>query len=177
MDDCKWSEKRYNEIKKGVSPFLKSCGYNLERDIHFLPVSGLTGDNFIEPSKHFNWYKGPSFVQILNDLKIPKRKADDPLRVPILDKMQDQGTILFGKVESGTMEVGDQLCIQPNEIPCQVEKIWNCKEELVPHACPGENVKMRIKINEENEININRGSIVGEMENRPAVTQMFEAKL
>jgi peptide chain release factor subunit 3 len=47
MDEpsVKWSEDRFNEIKKNLTPYLKSCGFDNDKDIVYVPISGLTGDN------------------------------------------------------------------------------------------------------------------------------------
>ena len=77
---------------------------------------------------------------MLDDLPVPPRDEPAPLRVPILDKMVDRGTVIFGKVESGTIKLGDLLRLMPSGISCQVQTIYNGKEESVPYAKPGENV-------------------------------------
>jgi len=77
-------------------------------------------------------------------MEIPKRNPQGPLRIPILDKMNDRGVIVFGKVESGTVEIGTKITIAPSLIPGQVVNIFNSKEELVRYAKCGENVKLRL---------------------------------
>jgi peptide chain release factor subunit 3 len=67
-----------------------------------------------------NWYKGPYLLQVLDDLPVPPRDENAPLRIPILDKMQDRGSVIFGKVESGTVKLGDGVRLMPSGISCQV---------------------------------------------------------
>jgi peptide chain release factor subunit 3 len=66
-----------------------------------VPVSGLNGDNLKVPLAQnvCGWYKGPTFIEILDDLELPHRDAEGPLRIPILDKMKDRGVVIFGKIE------------------------------------------------------------------------------
>ena len=40
-----WSQERYDDVEKRLTPFLKQCGYNVKRDVQFLPISGLKGTN------------------------------------------------------------------------------------------------------------------------------------
>jgi hypothetical protein len=40
-----WSQERYDDVEKRLTPFLKQCGYNVKRDVQFLPISGLKGSN------------------------------------------------------------------------------------------------------------------------------------
>jgi len=122
MDEpsVKWNKDRYTEIIAALKPFISSCGYDPEKDCTFVPISGLNGDNIKEPlNKNVcNWYTGPTLLEILDNLELPPRNPDGPLRVPILDKMRDRGTVIFGKVESGTVKVGDQLNVMPSNLLC-----------------------------------------------------------
>jgi len=63
MDDksVNYDQKRYEEIKKEVSDYLKKVGYNPEK-IPFIPISGWVGDNMIEMSENMKWYNGPYLV-------------------------------------------------------------------------------------------------------------------
>lgn len=117
MDEpsVKWSKDRFNEILTSLKPFIASCGYDPEKDCSYIPISGLNGDNLMEPVKPTvcNWYQGPTFMDILDGFELPPRDPEGPLRIPILDKMKDRGTVIFGKIESGTVKLGDQLCVMP----------------------------------------------------------------
>lgn len=103
MDESsvKWSKERYEEIKEALTPFLGTAGFDVEKDVFWLPVSGISGDNIKDrvDKKVCNWYNGPSLIEILDDLEIAKRDPEGPIRIPILDKMKDRGIVIFGKVE------------------------------------------------------------------------------
>ena len=59
LEGGKWSQERYTEIVAGLTPFLKSCGYNPKKDIIFLPMSGLLGHNLKDrvPASICPWWK------------------------------------------------------------------------------------------------------------------------
>lgn len=120
MDEpsVKWSKDRYSEIIRDLKPFIQQCGYDPEKDCEFVPISGLNGDNIKDPVAKgvCSWYSGPTLLEILDELELPPRDPDGPLRIPILDKMRDRGTVVFGKVESGSVKVGDQLAIMPTNL-------------------------------------------------------------
>lgn len=84
MDDksVNWDQKRYEEIKKEVSDYLKKIGYNPDK-IPFIPISGWYGDNMIEKSQNMGWYNGPTLIEALDNLDEPKRPKDKPLRIPV----------------------------------------------------------------------------------------------
>jgi len=59
-------------------------------------------------------------MEILETLPLEKRFPDGPLRIPILDKMKDKDLIVHGKVENGTIKLGDKLAMMPSGVPAQV---------------------------------------------------------
>ena len=67
----------------------------------WVPVSGLTGDNIVEvvSPTTCNWYTGPTLIDIIDNIELPHRDPNGPIRIPILDKMKDRGVVIFGKVE------------------------------------------------------------------------------
>jgi peptide chain release factor subunit 3 len=103
MDEAsvKWSKDRYDEIKQSLTPFIMKCGYDIEKDITWIPVSALGSENLKDPvdKKLCNWYNGPPLLDIIDQLEPPKRDANLQIRIPILDKMKDRGVVVFGKIE------------------------------------------------------------------------------
>lgn len=84
-----------------------------------MPISGLTGINLVDPidPKLCDWYKGPTFVEILDILQLEQRHPNGPLRIPVLDKMKEKGLTVHGKVENGTIRIGERLAIMPSGNP------------------------------------------------------------
>ncbi|KAM0856263.1 hypothetical protein ACQ4PT_049234 [Festuca glaucescens] len=80
----KYSKSRFEEIVEEVSTYLKKVGYN-PKNVPFVPISGFEGDNMIERSTNLDWYKGPTFLEALDQINEPKRPSDKPLRAPVLD--------------------------------------------------------------------------------------------
>jgi len=113
MDDCKWSKARWDEIQAGLNPFLRKTGYS-ESDVVYIPIAGLTGENIKEKTDKCNWYNGPCLLDILDEIKLEPRFPTGPLRIPILDKMKDKDLIIHGKVENGTVKLGDKLAVMPS---------------------------------------------------------------
>ena len=90
--------------------------------------------------------------------------------------MIDRGVIVFGKVESGTIKLGELLRLMPSGISCQVQTIYNGKEQCVPYAKPGENVKLRLNI--ENEDRVNKGDVICLRDQQIVpVSELFEAEV
>ncbi|MCD9639328.1 hypothetical protein HAX54_023768 [Datura stramonium] len=86
-----------------------------------------------------------------NVKKVPPRDPNGPLRMPIIDKFKDMGTVTGGKIESGSIREGDNLLIMPNKAAVKVLAIF-CDEDRVRHVGPGENVRVRLSGVEEDDI-------------------------
>uniref|UniRef100_A0A672GIB5 G1 to S phase transition 1 n=1 Tax=Salarias fasciatus TaxID=181472 RepID=A0A672GIB5_SALFA len=143
MDDptVNWSLERYEECKEKLVPFLKKVGFNPKKDIHFMPCSGLTGANLKDPVPECPWYTLPNFT----------RSSDGPVRLPIVDKYKDMGTVILGKLESGCISKAQQLVMMPNRHTVEVLSLLSDDVET-DDAGPGENLKLRLKGIEEEEI-------------------------
>merc|ERR1712154_89327 len=155
MDDptVDWDESRFDEIKEKLNPYLKKVGFNPKTDLFYLPVSGLTGAFLRDESAREScpWYTGPSLVQYLDGITPVSRAADGPLRIPVVDRYKDMGTIVLGKVESGSVARGDQVMLMPNRSVVEVMQLWSDEEET-ERANPGENVKVKLKGVEEEDV-------------------------
>ena len=89
-------------------------------------------------------------MEILDNLPAEPRNAQAPVRIPVLDKMKDgPRTVVFGKVEQGTVRLGDKLCISPSQLPCQVLNIVNDKQQQIEYGRPGDNVQLKVSYLEE----------------------------
>ncbi|KAK1282195.1 Elongation factor 1-alpha C [Acorus calamus] len=155
MDDptVLWSKERYDEIESKMVPFLKSSGYNPKKDVQFLPISGLLGANIADrlDSKICGWWKGPCLFEVLDAVEVPLRDPKGPFRMPIIDKFKDMGTVVMGKIESGSIHEGDSLLVMPNKANVKVLALF-CDENKVRRAGPGENLRVRLSGIEEEDI-------------------------
>jgi len=127
LDTVEWSESRYLDIKQKMLTFLsKQAGFR-EKDITFIPCSGLTGENLCgAPSSEqlTNWYKGSTLIQAIDALKTPERAVEKPFRMSISDVFKGQsGVSLTGRLEAGLVVREDRvLCSPLNEI-CYVKGV------------------------------------------------------
>ncbi|GAB2232289.1 hypothetical protein Droror1_Dr00011321 [Drosera rotundifolia] len=155
MDDptVNWSKERYDEIESKMIPFLRSSGYNVKKDVQFLPISGLIGTNMKTrvDKKTCPWWNGPCLFEAMDVIEVPLRDPNGPFRMPIIDKFKDMGTVAMGKVESGSVREGDALLVMPNKVQVKVLAVY-CDENKVRRAGPGENLRVRISGLEEDDI-------------------------
>jgi len=157
-----FDEKRFNEVKDEVGKLLKMVGYKLE-EVPFVPVSGLMGDNLAKPSEHLKWYKGPTLLDALNNLKVPQKPTNLPLRVPVQDvyTISGVGTVPVGRVETGVMKKNDKIIFQPANVSGEVKSIEMHHEE-VPEAYPGDNIGWNVRGVSKKDIR--RGDVCGHVE-------------
>ncbi|KAF0773960.1 eukaryotic peptide chain release factor GTP-binding subunit ERF3A-like [Aphis craccivora] len=155
MDDSTvlWSKARYEECRDKILPYLKKLGFNVAKDLTFMPVSGQTGlglkdqvDESICP-----WYRGPAFIPFIDNLPLLNRSSDGPFIMPVVEKYKDMGTVLMGKVESGQARKTQTLVLMPNRTTVIVDQLWSDDEE-VTLVGPGENIKVKLKGVEEEDV-------------------------
>ncbi|KAL4151210.1 hypothetical protein PRNP1_008159 [Phytophthora ramorum] len=145
MDEANWGPERFDECVGKLRPFLRTCGFAVKRDVSFIPVSGLHGDNVkvcVDKAKA-PWYEGESLIDHMDTMHIGDRNPDGPTRVPILDRYADRGTIALGKVESGILKTGQKVLLMPTNATAIVNQVY-INELPVRTAKPGENVTIRL---------------------------------
>ncbi|PWZ38738.1 Eukaryotic peptide chain release factor GTP-binding subunit ERF3A [Zea mays] len=178
MDEptVKWSKERYDEIEAKMVPFLKSSGYNVKKDVQFLPISGLVGTNMkTRMDKSIcSWWDGPCLFEVLDRIEIPLRDPKGPVRMPIIDKYKDMGTVVMGKIEAGTIREGDSLLIMPNKSHVKVIGL-NLDESKVRRAGPAENV--RVKLSGVEEEDVMSGFVLSSVANPVGAVNEFIAQL
>ena len=158
MDDSSvnWEKTRYDECVNKLRPFLKRCGFKIKKEVKFMPISGLSGANVqdeVDP-KLCPWWSecvksgennttDSTLIGLLDNLQIKGRDATAPLRLPVLDRYTDRGTIAMGKVESGLLRPGKKVTVMPTRQEYKIDAVW-ANEEEVSSARPGENVLVKL---------------------------------
>ncbi len=104
--EVKYSEAKYNEVKEELTKLLKNVGFKVDTQVVFIPISAFKDDNIDKPSPNMPWFKGPTLLQALDNLKVPEKPTGKPLRLPIQDvyTITGIGTVPVGRVETGQAE-------------------------------------------------------------------------
>ena len=120
----------------------------------FMPCSGFTGANLKDRvNKNVcNWCSGPSFLEFLEKLPDFEWPFDKPVKILVSERYKDMGTIVIGKVESGTVRIGDKFTLMPNKQPVKVMGILGSDEQEANTCRAGENVKLKLSGVEEDEV-------------------------
>jgi bifunctional enzyme CysN/CysC len=125
MDLVDYDEKIFNDIHLEYSKFLKEI--NIEPK-HFIPISAREGDNMVSISDKTPWYKGLTVLQAFDDFKKKAADYEQDVRFPVQDiykftQAKDDRRIVAGRVESGTINVGDEVLFLPSNKRSKVAKI------------------------------------------------------
>ncbi|MGC2035624.1 MAG: translation elongation factor EF-1 subunit alpha, partial [Thermoplasmata archaeon] len=171
-----YSEKKYNDLKEEVTKLLKNVGFKIEQQVVFVPESAFKDDNINKASPNMPWYKGPTLLQALDNLKVPEKPTDKPLRLPIQDvyTITGIGTVPVGRVETGRFKVGDKIIFMPGGKSGEVKSI-EMHHESVQVAEPGDNVGFNVRGVDKNDIR--RGEVAGPASNPPTVVESFIANI
>lgn len=178
MDDptVNWEKSRYDEIVGKLTPFIKASGFNI-KDVSFIPVSAYTGANLKDQvdKSVCPWWSGQALLDYLDTMPMVDRKLNAPVMIPISEKYKDMGTIIVGKVESGLLRKGDTLLLMPNKNEVEVTAIYNEMEDEVNQALCGDNVRIRLRGVDDEEIS---PGFVLTSPNKPVhAVRQFEAQL
>src|SRR5215471_9289075 len=154
MDLVDYSKSVYYRIEADYRDFLAKLGI---RPLKFIPIAAREGLNLIKPIVGVaDWYSGQTILQALDDLASPGSEKDGPLRFAVQDVYRfDDRRIVAGRVESGTIKVGDYIIFSPNNKSANVASIekWNS-----PHrdqALAGESIGITLS----EQIFVERGHI------------------
>jgi elongation factor 1-alpha len=166
MDDkfVAYSHDRFNEIKQEVSRYLKQIGYH-RANVQFIPISALKGDNLIERSSNMPWYDGPTLIQAFDNLIPPEKHVNEPLRICIKDIYEiNDAVIPVGKVMSGVIKPGMNLCIAPLNKIVQVVSIQQ-QHKFISSAQHGDTIGFHVSgVNRED---LKSGYVCGGAEYNP----------
>jgi len=174
--EVKYSETKYNELKEEITKLLKNVGFKVDRQVVFLPISAFKDDNIDKASPNMTWYKGPTLLAALDNLKVPEKPTDKPLRLPIQDvyTITGIGTVPVGRVETGKLTIGQKIIFMPGGKTGEVKTI-EMHHETVPEAIPGDNVGFNVRGIDKNDIR--RGEVAGPASNPPTVVESFTANI
>jgi bifunctional enzyme CysN/CysC len=171
MDLANHSETRFKQIESEFRGFLKGVGVEPKL---FIPIAAKHGDNIASRSANTPWYIGPTVLDALDEFKRTDVPKDQALRLPIQDIYRfDQRRILAGRIESGTLNVGDRLLFSPGNKISTVKTIerWNAPE--AKSAGAGESIGVTLT----EQIFVERGSIAALETAPPYELTQFKARL
>ncbi|KAH1010471.1 protein HBS1 [Dendroctonus ponderosae] len=127
LDTVSWSKDRFDEIVQKLKSFLRQAGFK-ENNVNFVPCSGLTGQNLIQPpteNEILEWYDGPCLIEAIDKFTSPARPVIKPFRFSVNDifKGTGSGFCVEGRIETGLINIGDKVMICPSKDQSAVKTI------------------------------------------------------
>ncbi len=175
MDLVGYDEDIFQSIREEFTQFAAGLGI---RDITYIPVSALHGDNIVEKSDAMPWYYGPPLLRHLEDVYIANDRNLEDARFPVQyvirphsDEHHDfRG--FAGQISSGIFRKGDPVIIMPSGRRSTISQIYTLDGELEEAIAP-----MSVTIQLADDIDISRGDILVKPDNTPEVSSEFEAMI
>lgn len=159
MDLLDYSEEKFNAIVEAYRQLAAQLGL---KDVHFVPVSALLGDNLVYASESTSWYQGEPLLTILENLpsvdEVSHSNADFYFPVQLVVRQDADKADDFrgyqGRIERGSVQLGQTIRIEPNGLTAKVTEIITPKGE-VTQAVAGEVITLRL----DRDIDISRGDL------------------
>jgi sulfate adenylyltransferase subunit 1 len=170
MDLVGFKEGTYLQIKKEIENFVSKLNV---KDMFFIPISALLGDNVVDKSESMNWYEGPTLLYVLENIHISSDENLIDCRFPVQyvirprdDKFHDYRGYA-GKIESGMFKPGDEVKILPSGFLTKIKEIEGQDNKKINEAFPPMSVSIRL----DDHLDISRGDMLVRENNLPIVSQ------
>ncbi len=171
MDLVEFREEIFRSIRAEFLEFAEKLGF---RDLQFIPLSALEGDNVVRPSARTPWYDGPSLLEHLETVPIgDDRNLTDfrfPVQYVIRPNLDFRG--FAGQIASGVIRRGDPIQVLPSGKISRVKSLVTYDGELDEAFAP-----MSVTVCLEDEVDVSRGDLLAHPDNIPGTFRRFEADL
>jgi bifunctional enzyme CysN/CysC len=173
MDLVDYAERTFRNIVDDFSVFAAQIGL---KEVTFIPMSAVKGDNIIEPSAAMPWYHGSTTLMgYLETVEIDDaRMQREPFRLPVqwVNRPNLDFRGFAGMVASGVIRTGDRIRVQPSGKQSTVARIVTRDGDL-PQAVAGQSITLTLT----DEIDISRGDVISTIDTPAEVADQFETTL
>ncbi|MBT8254150.1 MAG: sulfate adenylyltransferase [Flavobacteriaceae bacterium] len=172
MDLVDFSQDAYLNV---IEQFEEFSSKLLVRDIRFIPISALEGDNVVNRSVKMDWYKGAPLLDTLETMHISSDINKIDGRFPVQTVLRPQNDShrdyrgYAGRIASGIFRVGDEVTAMPSGFTSRIKSIDTFDESLSEAYAP-----MSISMTLKDNIDVGRGDMIVRSNNKPEATQDLE---
>ncbi|MHA7099843.1 sulfate adenylyltransferase subunit CysN [Roseivirga pacifica] len=175
MDLVDHSEEAFEKIKSDYKDFAAKLDV---KDIRFIPISALNGDNVVNRSENMPWYEGATLLNTLETIHIASDYNHIDGRFPVQtvlrpksDKYHDYRGYA-GRIAGGIFKKGDEVTVLPSGFTSKVKQIHLMEEEIEEAFAP-----MSVAMTLEDDIDLGRGDMIVKTGNQPNVSQDVDVML
>ncbi len=175
MDLAGYSQEPYEGIRSAMTEFTAQLGF---RDVQYVPISALAGDNVVEGSANMPWYGGGTLMQILETIDVTSDHNFTDARFPVqyvIRPMSDEYhdyRAYAGRVTGGVFRKGDEVVVLPSGLRSRIRSVDFYKASL-PMAFP----PMSVTLTLDDDIDISRGDMIVKPDHMPVAGQDHEVML
>ncbi len=175
MDLMDYSEDVYNDV---IHQFESFSSKMLIKDVRFIPISALLGDNVVNRSEHMDWYQGAPLLHTLETLHISSDTNKIDARFPVQTVLRPQNEThrdyrgYAGRIASGVFRLGDEITVMPSGFTSKIKSIDTFDGVLEEAYAP-----MSVSLTLEDDIDISRGDMIVRSNNKPQASQDIEVML
>jgi sulfate adenylyltransferase subunit 1 len=169
MDLVDYSEEVFEKIKADLEAFASKLNV---KDIRFIPISALHGDNVVNKSEKMPWYQGETLLYLLENIHIGSDQNHIDCRFPVQYVIRPQSTEFHdyrgyaGRIAGGVFKPGDEVVVLPSGFTSKIKSIDTYDGPLDEAFAP-----MSVTLTLEDDIDISRGDMIVRPNNQPEVSQ------
>jgi sulfate adenylyltransferase subunit 1 len=173
MDLVDYKQDVYNKLVKDLEAFSAKLE---TKDVRFIPISALKGDNVVHRSEKMDWFEGATLMHTLETVHIASDHNHIDCRFPIQNVIRPQTTEFHdyrgyaGRIAGGVFKKGDAVMVLPSGFTSKIKSIDTFDGEIDEAFAP-----MSVTMTLEDDIDISRGDMIVRENNKPEVSQDIEA--
>ena len=175
MDLVDYDENIFNQIRDEITQFVSKLDV---KDIEFIPISALHGDNIVHRSTNMNWYNGGTLMYYLEHVHIASDHNLIDVRFPIQQVIRPNNDdyhdfrAYAGRMAGGILKKGDDVHLLPSGFNSKIKSIRGPKGEIDKAITP-----QSIMIQLEDEFDLDRGDMIVRSNNKPESIQDVDIML
>lgn len=172
MDLVNYDQNVFNEICEDIKEFSSKLS---SKDVRFLPISALNGDNVVNRSKNMDWYQGPTLMYLLETIHIASDHNLVDCRFPVQYVIRPQKTEFHdyrgyaGRIAGGIFKPGDEVTVLPSGFSSKIKSIDTFEGKVGEAFAP-----MSVTITLEDDVDVSRGDMIVRTNNLPESDQNIE---
>jgi sulfate adenylyltransferase subunit 1 len=177
MDLVDYNEEVFENL---VDEYRKLASRLNVKDVSFIPISALKGDNVVDKSKNMDWYQGPTLMYLLEHIHISSDENHIDCRFAVQYVIRPQATEYHdfrgyaGRISGGVFKPGDMVKILPSGFTAKINSIHPLNSLSLSDTIDEAFSPMSVTMTLDTDIDISRGDMIVRENNVPVVTQDLE---
>ena len=172
MDLVDFSKEVYDNIRAEYAKIADVLGL---KNVFFIPISALKGDNVVNPSENTPWYQGETLLHLLENIPLKQGADEAQFRFPVQYVIRPQTAewpdyrAYAGRISGGRIKVGDKVTILPSQTESVVSRIDEGTNQ-VDEARSSQSVSISLA----DDVDVSRGSLIVKTNELPTVSNQIE---